>query len=103
MRTNDKYGRRMTDKQCVLCQYYGSIFHFTMYNHQTPVCHRCATDAILQATKPNYPVPTVLADVTFWTGKDNPFMCGTELIIWKHGYSRRTGKLTRTVSAIWCR
>lgn len=50
---------------------------------------------------PRYPVPSLLADVTFWTGKDNPFCSGTELIIWKHGYSRRTGEPTRVVSRIW--
>lgn len=59
MRKLDKYGRRMTDGQCVLCQKVDSIFGFTMYSTATDVCHQCAQQAIKAALAPHYPVPSI--------------------------------------------
>jgi hypothetical protein len=58
MRKYNKYGRKMTDRQCVLCQKVDSIFAFDL--SEPAVCWDCIRKARKQALKPKYPLPVVM-------------------------------------------
>jgi len=84
MRTFNKYGRRLTDRQCVLCQRVDSIFGFTFYAQtEGDVCHRCARDAVSAAMQPKYPLPTKIGEVYWYVlpDVDNPRLAWLEVVI----------------------